>query len=230
MSPNTAEEMKKSAGYKAVEFVRDGMLVGLGTGTTAKYFIEALALRVKQGLQVAVCASSLASLELAQQGGIPVLENGSIEKLDLYVDGADEIDGTKAMIKGGGGALLREKLLALSAKEMVVIVDESKLVEKLGKFSLAVEIVPFAYRTTVSRIGALGLRGHMRTTKATGEYFKTDNGNFILDIEDLFPLEDPKALHGKLKMVTGVVETGLFFDVASKVVVGCTGGRCKVIP
>src|SRR3990167_2227814 len=135
------EKAKQEAALKAVEFIQDGMIVGLGSGTTAAYFIQALAERVKQGLKIQSVASSHPSADLAKKGGIKVLDLNAVSHVDLTIDGADEIDRKKRMIKGGGGAHVREKILACASKEMVVIVDESKRVERLGKAKLPVEVL-----------------------------------------------------------------------------------------
>jgi len=148
------EVIKKALGERASTLVQDGMLVGLGTGTTTSYFIDSLVTRCRAGLKISVVATSAKSLNLAQRGGMRILDLHQVTQLDLTVDGADEIDPQNRMIKGGGGALVREKILASSSKKMIVIVDESKLVPVLGKFGLPVEIVPFCYLTTLS--GARG--------------------------------------------------------------------------
>ena len=152
---------KKIAGYKAADLVENGMIVGLGTGSTAAFFIERLIERYKHGLQVEVVATSIQSENLAKSGGLTVLDVNDLSFIDVTVDGADEVDKNKQMIKGGGGALLREKIIASMSEEMIVVVDESKCVEKLGKFPLPVEIVSFAYRSTIDRFEKLGFMKFM---------------------------------------------------------------------
>ena len=211
---------KRAAGYAAAELVKDGMIVGIGTGSTVFFFIEKLIEKVGDGLIIKCVSSSNRSTEQAEEGGIAIVDAGEITEIDLTVDGADEIDPEGRMIKGGGGALLREKILASSSKEMVVIVDESKCVEKLGKFKLPVEIVPFAVESTIHRINKHGYLGTIREEK-------TDNGNYIYDIHFESLRNDPEADHWKLIDIPGVVETGFFFNLAKKLIVGKTDGNIE---
>ena len=146
------EKIKQAVGHKAADLIQDGMLVGLGTGSTVFYFIEKLIERVKDGLHIRAVSSSLRSAELASKGGIPLIDINTLSHLDITVDGADEIDHEKRMIKGGGGALLREKIVASMSKEMIVVVDESKLSAKLGRCKLPVEVIPFAHEVTHKKI------------------------------------------------------------------------------
>lgn len=148
--------VKKAIGEKAADLIQEGMIVGLGTGSTAYWFIESLIERHKKGLNIQVVASSKKSLEQARKGKLPLIDIDSLSFLDITVDGADEIDPEKRMIKGGGGALLREKIVATMSREMVVIVDESKLVQKLGKQKLPLEILPFGHKGTLHHINQLG--------------------------------------------------------------------------
>ena len=154
--------MKKEVGYKAAEFVENGMLVGLGTGTTTFYFIERLIQRCKEGLKIHAVASSSGSLEQARKGNIPLIDIDKVTALDLTVDGADQIDAQKRMIKGGGGALVREKIVAAMSRELIVIVDESKLVHALGKCKLPVEVLSFAKNATFQHIVKAGYHGEFR--------------------------------------------------------------------
>lgn len=219
---------KKAAGYAAAELILDGMNVGLGSGSTSAYFIEALAKRCQAGLKISAIAASVSSTRLAQAGGIPLLDPQSITALDLTVDGADEIDHKKNMIKGGGGALLREKLLAQASREMVVIIDETKLVDHLGAtFPVPVEITPFAYQTTLNNINNEGYQGTLRLTRED-HFYVTDNGNYIYDIHYPSPIQDPEHEHAQLKAITGVIETGLFFHIAGRVVIGYKDGCVKI--
>lgn len=221
-------EAKRAAGYAASRLVQDGMLIGLGTGSTTTYLIEALGRRCREeGLHISAIASSQHSLHLAQQAGIPMKESQEVSWLDLTIDGADEIDPHKNMIKGGGGALLREKILAYSSQELVIIVDETKLVHQLGVFPVAVEIAPFAYQTTLKRIEELHYKGKLRFTR-DGSLYTTDNGNYIIDIQFVAPILDPQNQHLKLKQITGVLETGLFFNIADRIVVGYLDGFTKI--
>lgn len=218
------ETAKKNAAEKAVDFVQNGMIVGLGTGTTATYFIESLIKRCKQGLRIQAVASSDRSLRQAKAGGISIIDINTITTVDLTVDGADEIDPQKWMIKGGGGALLREKIVAYMSREMVVIVDETKLVDRLGKCKLPIEIIPFGRMATIHKLQQSGYQGSLRYT-AENTLFITDNGNYIYDIQldkaKTSPIED----HQKLLQIPGIVETGFFFNIAGPVIVGFLDGQ-----
>lgn len=228
MSMNS-DEMKKKAGEMATEWVENGMLVGLGTGSTVFHFINKLIERVSEGLEIQAVSSSIRSRNQAKEGGIPLADMDQVTSIDLTVDGADEIDSQKRMIKGGGGALLREKILANTSREMVVIVDESKVVERLGKHPLPVEILPFGYSATIDKIRKLGYQGRLRTHNADGLY-QTDNGNFIYDIQFESLREDPESDHEKLIRIPGVLETGFFFNLAGRVLVGRSDGTVEKLP
>jgi ribose 5-phosphate isomerase A len=223
------EAIKKNVGYKAAEFVENGMRVGLGTGTTAFFFIERLIQRCKEGLKIQAIASSEASSTQARQGGIPLLDLNRISTLDLTVDGADEIDPEKRMIKGGGGAHVREKIVASMSREMIVIVDESKLVSALGKTKLPVEILPFASCATIHHIKKAGYEGQVRTLH-NGAPFVTDNGNFLFDIHFPHTLSHPEVEHERLSHIPGVVDTGFFFRLAGRVIIGFFDGQIVVKP
>ncbi len=219
---------KKAAGQAAAEMIKDGMLVGLGTGSTTAFFIEALGKRCHEGLKISAVATSKQSAWQAEQLEIPLEDFEAITKLDITVDGADEIDPQKNMIKGGGGALLREKLLATASQEMIVVIDEKKLVNHLGFHPLPVEIARFVYRNTLARLEAEGYQGVLRLY-SDQEPFVTDNGNYIVDIHYPTPITDPKQEQQRLKNITGVLETGLFFNLAGRVVIGYEDGRVKVL-
>lgn len=218
---------KRAAGTAAADLVKEGMLIGLGTGSTAFFFIEALGKRCREGLKISAVATSKQSSRQAQLAGIPLEDPDTITTLDLTIDGADEIDHKKNMIKGGGGALLREKLLAHSSREMIVIIDETKLVDHLGTFPIPVEIARFAYHTTLERLKSKGYYGILRLTRDNAFYL-TDNGNYIVDIQYNESIANPVEEHGILKSITGVVETGLFFNVAGRVVIGYLDGFVKI--
>jgi len=219
---------KKAAGEAAAKFVKDGMLVGLGTGSTAFYVIQALGRRCKQeGLKIQAVATSIESERLAREEGILLLETDKIEMLDMTIDGADEVDPKNNMIKGRGGALLREKILAQSSKEMIVIVDSSKVVEQLGGCPVPVEIASYAYRTTLKRLLDKGFKGKIRL-KADGNFYITDNKNYIIDIKVEKPISDPIKMHEQLQLIAGVLETGLFFNVAKRVVIGDEKGNVEI--
>lgn len=215
------ETAKRLAGEKAASFIEDGMIVGLGTGSTAMHFIQHL---IERKLKITAVASSLRSQELAKKGGIPLIDINTITRIDITVDGADEIDPTKRMIKGGGGALLREKIVASMSQEMVVIVDQTKLVSHLGTHKLPVEIVPFAYPATIHKLEARGYKGVVRLDGRAP--YITENGNYIYDVQlhKCHPEEDQEAI----LQVPGVVETGFFLNYAGRVVVGFLDGTTQV--
>jgi ribose 5-phosphate isomerase A len=226
MKQLTKDEIKKAVGAKAASLVKDGMHIGLGTGSTATYFIESLIERCRTGLKIAALATSCRSQELAKKGGIPVLDMDSMTSLDLTIDGADEIDPKNQMIKGGGGALLGEKILATSSHKMLIIVDSGKLVDVLGKFGLPVEIIPFCYFATISKIRKLGYEGNIRI-KSDGSFYVTDSGNYIFDIHSPKAFPNPEQDHDQIRNLTGVVETGFFFNLPVWVLVGYPDGSVQ---
>jgi ribose 5-phosphate isomerase A len=216
------QQEKELAGRAAAELVRDGDIVGLGTGSTAHFAILALGDRLKSGLgsglKVTGIPTSNATAELARSVGIPLATLDQHPVIDIDIDGADEIDAHLNLIKGGGGALLREKVIAAASKKMVVIVDSAKLVTTLGKFPLPVEIVAFARTVVENKIASLGATPKLRTRSDGSPYF-TDNGNPILDCS-FGKIEDPPALARTLRDIPGVVEHGLFIGLASEALVG----------
>lgn len=215
-------EIKKLLGKEAASLVEDGMLVGLGSGSTSECFIESLSVRCKSGLKIKAVSSSIRSLDLAKKGGIPTLDMDNVTTIDLTVDGADEVDPQMRLIKGGGGAHVREKILASASKKMVVIVDESKLVSTLGKCGLPVEILPFGFHATIAKLHRLGFDGKIR--EKGGSHYITDNGNLIFDIHTppLFP--HPEQVHELIIAIPGVVDTGFFFNLASSIMIGYGDG------
>jgi ribose 5-phosphate isomerase A len=220
---------KQAAGKAAVNYIQDGMLIGLGTGSTASYFIDALIERCHTTtLKIHAVATSERSYQQAKSGGISLYDINQITQLDMTIDGADEIDRKKQMIKGGGGALLREKIVAYMSQEMVVIVDDTKLVEYLGCFPLPVEILPFAYQSTLNQIHLLGFQGRLRQD-AQGQLYVTDNGNYIVDIVTKHPFQNPQQDHALLKSIPGVIETGFFLNMAGRVIVGHNDGSIDII-
>lgn len=219
----THELAKKAAGEEAAKLIQNGMTVGLGTGSTAKYFIEALASRVKEGLSVTCIATSKETERLSLHLGLKL--NDSLTEIDIDVDGADQIDEKKNMIKGGGGALLREKIIAHSSKEMIVLIDPSKQKKHLGGIALPVEILPFGAPLTLLCIEKLGLTGILR--KKDDSLFLTDNMNYIFDIE-LKTEFDPETLNRNLLKIPGVLETGLFLKMAGRVIIGKNDGTVSV--
>jgi ribose 5-phosphate isomerase A len=226
--PDSAQKAKQAAAKAAAQLIQNGMLVGLGTGSTAEYFIESLIERCKHHkLQLSVFPSSEKSAKLALAGGISLCNENQVTSLDLTVDGADEVDPQKRLIKGGGGALLREKIVATMSKEMIVIVDQHKMVDRLGGFPLPLEIVPFAHHATMHHIRSLGYESAYRKTKEE-QLFITDNGNYIVDITFPDRCRHPEKDNAILKNIPGVVETGFFFDIAGRVIVGHTDGTVKI--
>lgn len=219
---------KQASGYAAAQYVQDGMIVGLGTGSTAEHFIHALIDRCKNGLRITGVATSKRSRDLALQANIPMLPDDAITSIDLTVDGADEITLKKQMIKGGGGALLREKIVAAASKEIIIVVDETKVVKELGAFPLAVEILPFAYLSTLAHLKTLGYVGAQRFTDKQKPYV-TDNGNYIIDLHFRGPIDNPKQEHQSLCSIPGVMETGLFFDLPVKIIIGFPDGQTELI-
>lgn len=223
------EKLKQLAAIKALNFVSNGMRLGIGTGSTVGYFIQALKEKVeKEKWTLYAAYSSEKSKYLSASKRIISIDNSLDSPLDLYVDGADEIDEFFHMIKGGGKALLREKIVATaSGKNMIVIVDESKLSKKLGRHPLPVEIIPFGYKSTIQRIEKEGLSGKLRLNDKN-EPDLTDNGNYLFDLTFHSPIENPKSLHFLLKQILGVVETGVFFDLAKIVLVGRKDGSVQI--
>ncbi|OAK19042.1 ribose 5-phosphate isomerase A [Bacillus wiedmannii] len=213
---------KQLAGEYAANLVKDGMKVGLGTGSTVYWTIQKLGERVKEGLSFQAVPTSKETEVLAKQLNISLISLNDVQSLDLTIDGADEIDANLQLIKGGGGALLREKIVATSSKELIIIADESKLVTHLGTFPLPVEIIPFSWKQTERKIQSLGCQTTLRLKN--NETFITDNNNMIIDC--IFPhnITNPANLHTQLKMITGVVETGLFVNMTSKAIIGTKNG------
>jgi ribose 5-phosphate isomerase A len=212
-------DAKQRAGFRAAEFVEDGMSVGLGTGSTAYWLVERLAERVRdEDLRVRCVPTSRRTEEQARSLGIPLVSLGEAGELDIAIDGADEVGPDLALIKGGGGALLREKLVASAARRFVVIADASKRVEVLGRFPLPVEVVPFAWELTARRVAAVTKVEPVLRRAEGGETYVTDNGNYILDCR-CGRIPDPARTERELKSLTGVVESGLFVGMADLAVV-----------
>jgi ribose 5-phosphate isomerase A len=217
---------KKTAAERAVEQIGDDMIIGLGTGSTATYAIHSIGERIKQGLKIKAVATSMASENLAREFNIPLIPLSEAESVDLAIDGADEVDAKGNLIKGGGGALLREKIVAYASRRFIVIVDSSKLTDTLGKFPLPVEVVPFAARLTMKHLRALGCEPSIRKKNATN--FITENGNLVIDC-GFELIADPAKLEAAIKTIPGVVETGLFLSrMVSTVMAGYENGEVRV--
>ncbi|QXW95831.1 ribose-5-phosphate isomerase RpiA [Streptococcus rubneri] len=214
--------LKEQVGIKAAEFVTDGMIVGLGTGSTAYYFVAELGRRIKEeGLKITAVTTSSVTYEQAEDLGIPLKAIDDVEVVDLTVDGADEVDPALNGIKGGGGALLMEKIVATNSKDCIWIVDESKQVETLGAFKLPVEVVQYGAENLFRHFEKKGYSPAYR--EKDGQRFVTDQGNFIIDL-DLKVIPDAEALAEELDRTVGVVDHGLFLGMVSKVIVGTPEG------
>ncbi len=215
--------MKRAAAVRAVAEIEDGMVLGLGTGSTAAFAIEALAVRVEEGLRIVGIATSEKTAILARRLGVPLTSFAEHRHIDLTIDGADQVERrTLHLIKGLGGALLREKIVASASNRMIVIVDETKLVDRLGRATLLpVEIVSFGWQTVVDRLSAIGCAPRLRLVGDTP--FITDGGNYIVDCASE-EITDPAALEARFATIVGVVESGLFVNLVSRVVVGRPAG------
>lgn len=220
-TPPDSAALKRAAATKALDFVSNGMKLGLGTGTTAEAFLDVLAPRVRGGLTITGVATSRRTAEKAHNLGITMADLDSVGTLDLVIDGTDETDPDLNLIKGGGGAHLIEKIVACAAKNMVVIADGSKLVATLGKFPLPVEVVPFGHLTTAAHIArtaqAMGRKLIPALRQKDGAPFITDSGNHIYDCA-FEVIEDPAALATALSAIPGVVEHGLFVGIATTLI------------
>lgn len=213
------DAMKRRVAIAAAATVQDGMVVGLGSGSTAALVVEALAARMAQGLRIQGIPTSRQTADLAQRLGLPLTDFAAHRRIDLTIDGADQVErGTLNLIKGLGGALLREKMVAAASRRMIVVVDESKLVDRLGgQTPLPVEILAFGWQTVIDRLDAAGFAAHLRL--AGDAPFVTDGGNHIADCR-IAEIADAAALEARLAAITGVVESGLFIGLASTVMVG----------
>ncbi len=218
----TQNEAKRAVARRAVEFIEDGMRVGLGTGTTATMFIRELAERVQSGLRIRCVASSEASQQLGTSLGMDVTTLDQLPELDVYIDGADEVGPELALIKGGGGALLREKIVASSAQRFIVVVDSSKVVGQLGRFPLPVEVVKMALPLVERKLVALGLNPRQRQAAAGGPYL-TDESNYILDCV-CGQITAPERTAAEIRGIVGVVEHGLFLGMAKLALVAGEDG------
>lgn len=216
---NESDSLKRAAGEFAVTRVEDGMIVGLGTGSTAKFAVEALGKRVAAGLRITGIPTSEQTAEQARRLGIPLATFDEYTEIDLTIDGADEVEKTTlGLIKGGGGALLREKIVASASKRLIIVADESKFVDSLGKFPVPVEVVPFGWQVVAKRLKALRANPVLRRS-ADDRPFLTDGGHHILDCA-FAVIRDPDGLAREMDSIAGVVEHGLFLGMATEVVIG----------
>ena len=210
-----SEELKRAAAEKALELVQDGMLLGLGSGSTARYFTEGVGRLVAQGMNLRCVPTSRRTAELAAANGITIITE-LVGQIDLAVDGADEVDPALNLIKGRGGALFREKLVVAAAKRFIVVVDDSKLVKQLGVGALPVEVLPFLWRTTAERLMTLGVSLTVRGGEESP--YITDNGNLILDVLVEGGIKDAASFGDAVKRTIGVVEHGLFVGLTDTVI------------
>lgn len=217
---------KKAAGEKATDFIAPGMTVGLGTGSTAYWAIEKIGALVSQGLEIKAIATSVQSENQAKRLGIPLITFAEMDHIDVDIDGADEIDEHLNLIKGGGGALLREKIIASVSRKMIVVADDSKLVRQLGKFPLPVEVTVFGWEMTIKKIRSLKTEAHVR--QVDNKPFITDNGNYIIDCH-FEKIMAPTQMNNELKGIPGVVEHGLFIGMATTAIVGYEDGSTRVL-
>jgi ribose 5-phosphate isomerase A len=222
----TQDEAKRMAARRALEFVENGMLLGLGSGTTSAMFIQELGERVKQGLRVRGIATSVASEKLAESLSIPITNFDESPELDLAIDGADEVGPGLALIKGGGGALLREKIVASAARKFIVIADSTKLVRQLGRFPLPVEVIKMALPIVTRKFEALGLNPKLRH-HPDGSKYLTDENNYILDCS-CGEITNPAKTAAEIRGIPGVVEHGLFLGMASLALIASETGVIKV--
>jgi ribose 5-phosphate isomerase A len=226
-APRGIDAEKDAAAARAVELVASGMTVGLGTGSTASFAVRRLGARVRGGLRVSCVPTSEGTRRLAEAEGIPLVGLENLASIDLAIDGADEADADLVLVKGGGGALLREKVVARLARQFVVIVDARKLVRQIGAFPLPVEVVPFARAAVARELGDLGWAPSLRVS-SQGTPFLTDNGNDVLDCR-LGAIADPDGVAATLDRIPGVVEHGLFIAMTDLLIVGGQDGVARVL-
>ncbi|MDP4550654.1 ribose-5-phosphate isomerase RpiA [Alkalihalobacillus macyae] len=208
---------KQLAGEKAASYVQNGMVVGLGTGSTVYWTILKIAEMVQNGLSITGVPTSKETEKLALEHGIPLIPLEEVSSIDLTIDGADELNDELTLIKGGGGALLREKIIAYHSTHMIVVADSSKVVSDLGTFPLPVEVVPFGYQKTLHVLQGMGCEPSIR--KKNDSLFITDNGNYIVDCA-FESIPYPSTLHERINQIPGVVENGLFIGYAEKAIIG----------
>jgi len=223
MSNQNLDSLKKAAALTAVEFIRDGMIVGLGTGSTAKHMVIALGEKVRAGMRLRGVPTSKETAVLARQQGIILIDADNAWVIDVAIDGADQVDPSFDLIKGGGGALLKEKIVAASAKQFIVVVDHTKRVSALGgSFPLPIEVIPFGWGSTAREIEAF-TRSRVVLRERNGAPFKTEAGNMIVDVH-LARIDQPRDLEIALNQIPGVVETGLFVGRTDLLIVGTANG------
>ncbi|MBN7576804.1 MULTISPECIES: ribose-5-phosphate isomerase RpiA [Clostridium] len=218
-------DQKRVAGEKSTEYIKDGMILGLGTGSTAYYMIKKVGELIKNGIKIKAVATSKSTESLARELKIPLLSIDEVDRIDLAIDGVDEIDNEFNAIKGGGGALFREKIVASLANEVIWIMDESKLVDGIGEFPLPVEILPYGYKHVIKELQDYSLNPKIRMKEE--EIFVTDNGNYIVDLHIGKPM-NISDVYNKVNRITGVLETGLFINMCDRIIIGTNSGA-KII-
>ncbi len=222
----TQEEIKKKLGKYAADLVPANAIIGMGTGSTVFWLIQELAIRIQKGLSIKIVPTSIQTKNLAKEAGISTVELNDVDSLPVTIDGADEIDGHSQMIKGGGGALLQEKMVAAASKKLIIMADESKLVKQLGRFPLPVEVIPGGWKQVQKKIIATGCnKAELR--KVNDQAVITDNGHYILNCY-FEKIEDATALNTALHLIPGVVETGLFVNMANMIIIGYADGLIEM--
>ena len=223
MTSESLDNLKKAAAFRAVEFIRDGMVVGLGTGSTAKHLLKAMGEQVRAGRKVRAVPTSQETAALARESGIPLIDTEDRWEIDVAIDGADQVDPGFNLIKGGGGALLKEKIVVASAKHFIVMVDYTKQVSVLGgPFPLPIEVIPFGWGNTAREIEAL-TKSRVVLRNRNGVPFKTEAGHLIVDVH-IDRIDQPGELETALNLIPGVVETGLFVGRTNTLIVGTPQG------
>lgn len=226
MAGLTQDEQKRIAGEKAAEYVRDGMVLGLGTGSSVEHTFRVLAQRMRDGLRFSGVPTSARTERIARGLGLPLVpEPAEVSAIDLTIDGADEADENGTLIKGGGGALTREKIVAAMSHTVIIVVDSSKISPQIGSFPLPVEVLPFGWRAAAAAIAALGA-GSVRQRIENGKPVRTDNGNFVLDCR-FDRIDDAKALECALNCIPGVIENGLFCGLCHRLIIGLADGSIR---
>lgn len=209
------EKEKRLAALEAVKFIQPGDIVGLGTGSSAYYAIQAIAELVKQGFQLRAVATSENTASLAERLGIPMLDFNNVQAIDITIDGADEFTSDLKLIKGGGGALFREKIVASMTRQELIIADSSKLVEQLGAFTVPIEVIPLALNHVLKAIDQIDGRPALR--KKSGRLFITDNSNYVIDA-DFGLIEDPESLSNVLNNIDGILVHGIFLNLTTRII------------
>ncbi|SFP57077.1 ribose-5-phosphate isomerase RpiA [Parafilimonas terrae] len=222
----TQDEIKQQLGIYAADFIKNDMLIGLGTGTTVYYLLKELGKRKQQGLNFTAVCTSLQTQNILKEEGMNFISLDYVDRLQLAIDGADEVDENGSLIKGGGGALLQEKIVEAAADELIIIVDEKKNVKTLGAFPLPVEVITFGWKQVKQKIeSAYNIKTRLR--EKDGKVYLTDHQHYILDCF-FNTIPDPGQLNNDLHLMPGVVETGLFVDMANKIITGHSDGSITV--